>query len=215
MPRNQFYAHFAGRANVDAANLSCSVMSVAPRLPICVARNKAMTRKTAIFGSLLFFLVVPVTVAGIVPWWISRWRADPPFLGIEPLRLLGAAFALAGSPVLIASFARFAIDGLGTPAPIAPPRRLVVRGFYRYVRNPMYVAILAIVFGQAILLGNRDLLIFGGVFWLACHLFVIFYEEPNLRRRFGDDYEAFRAAVPRWLPRLTPWSPADDDRSDR
>ena len=169
-----------------------------------------MTRKTAIFGSLLFFLVAPVTVAGIVPWWISRWHADPAFLGIDPLRLLGAVFVIPELLVLIASFTRFAVDGFGTPAPIAPPRRLVVRGFYRYVRNPMYVAILAIVFGQAILLGNLSLLAYGAAFWLACHLFVILYEEPNLRRRFGNDYEMFRAAVPRWLPRLRPWSAADN-----
>lgn len=169
-----------------------------------------MTRIQAIGGSLLFFVVAPVTAAGIVPWWISRWYVEPPFLGIDLSRFLGVLLIAAGLPVLIASFARFALDGLGTPAPIAPPRRLVLRGAYRYVRNPMYVAILAIVFGQAILFGNVDLVWYGALFWLACHLFVIFYEEPNLLRRFGNEYATFRAAVPRWLPRLRPWSPNAD-----
>ncbi len=167
-----------------------------------------MTRGTAIIGTILFFAIGPVTVAGIVPWWISRWDVGPAFLGIGPLRFLGGAMIAAGLPVLIEAFARFAVEGLGTPAPIAPPRHLVLRGTYRYVRNPIYVADLSIVFGQAILFGNVDLVAYGMVFWLACHLFVVFYEEPTLRRRFGNDYEQFCAAVPRWLPRVRPWSPA-------
>jgi len=172
-----------------------------------------MTRKTAIFGSFLFFVVAPLTVAGVVPWWISQWRTEPAFLAMEPLRFLGVALVLAGLPILIGSFARFATEGLGTPAPIAPPRHLVIRGAYRYVRNPMYVALLAIIVGQAILFASRALLLYGAAFWLACHFFVILYEEPNLRRRFGEDYQRFRAAVPRWLPRLVPWFPPADKES--
>ncbi len=167
-----------------------------------------MTRSTAILGTILFFAIGPVTVAGIVPWWISRWDVGPAFLGIGPSRFLGGAMIAAGLPVLIEAFARFAVEGLGTPAPIAPPRHLVLRGTYRYVRNPIYVADLSIIFGQGILFGNVDLVAYGMVFWLACHLFVFFYEEPTLRRRFGNDYEQFCAAVPRWLPRVRPWSPA-------
>jgi len=167
-----------------------------------------MTRGTAIIGTILFFAIGPVTVAGIVPWWISRWDVGPAFLEIGPLRFLGGAMIAAGLPVLIEAFARFAVEGLGTPAPIAPPRHLVLRGTYRYVRNPIYVADLSIIFGQGILFGNVDLVAYGMVFWLACHLFVVFYEEPTLRRRFGNDYEQFCAAVPRWLPRVRPWPPA-------
>jgi protein-S-isoprenylcysteine O-methyltransferase Ste14 len=166
-----------------------------------------VTRTIAIAGSVVFFVVAPVTAAGVVPWWISDWSAGPPFLGFEPLRYLGAAMVVAGLPVLINSFARFALEGLGTPAPIAPPRHLVLRGPYRYVRNPIYVAILAIVLGQALLFGSVALVTYGAVFWLACHLFVVFYEEPALRRRFGSEYADFCAAVPRWLPRLKPWHP--------
>jgi len=116
-----------------------------------------MTRGTAIIGTILFFAIGPVTVAGIVPWWISRWDVGPAFLGIGPLRFLGGAMIAAGLPVLIEAFARFAVEGLGTPAPIAPPRHLVLRGTYRYVRNPIYVADLSIIFGQGILFGNVDL----------------------------------------------------------
>lgn len=166
-----------------------------------------MMRTMPIAGSVIFFAVAPVTVAGLVPWWISGWHTAPPLLGFEPLRYFGGAMAAAGLPVLIDSFARFALEGLGTPAPIAPPRHLVIRGSYRYVRNPIYVAILAIVFGQALVFGNLNLIAYGAVVWLACHLFVIFYEEPTLRRRFGSEYEGFCAAVPRWLPRLKPWQP--------
>jgi len=103
------------------------------------------------------------------------------------------------------SFARFAIHGLGTPAPVAPPQKLVVTGLYRYVRNPMYVSVVAIILGQALLFGDWRLVVYGAVFWLACHAFVLVYEEPTLRRKFGAQYEGFCANVPRWIPRLTPW----------
>jgi protein-S-isoprenylcysteine O-methyltransferase Ste14 len=167
-----------------------------------------MTRAVAIWGSILFFAIAPVTVAGIVPWWISRWHVDPAFFGIGPLRILGGVLIAAGLPVLVEAYARFALDGMGTPAPIAPPRHLVVRGVYRHVRNPIYVALLAIIFGQAILLANINLVFYGAVVWLACHLFVVIYEEPNLRRLFGRDFEEFCVAVPRWLPRVRPWPPS-------
>src|SRR5882762_8775098 len=103
------------------------------------------------------------------------------------------------------SFARFALQGLGTPAPIAPTQNLVVTGLYRYVRNPIYVAL---ILGQAALFGDQRLLAYGVLVWLAFHAFVVGYEEPVLVRRFGTEYEDFRANVPRWIPRLTPWRAA-------
>ena len=106
---------------------------------------------------------------------------------------------LAGVPGLVDSFARFALQGLDTPAPIAPTRNLVVTGLYRYVRNPIHVAVVAIVLGQAVLLCNWHLIVYGALFWLAFHLFVVAYEEPTLEQTFGGEYEAFRANVPRWL----------------
>ena len=103
------------------------------------------------------------------------------------------------------SFGRFALQGLGTPAPIAPTQHLVVTGLYRYVRNPIYVAVAAVIFGQAVLFGDWRLFAYGAAFCLDCHLFVVGYEEPTLKKSFGAEYEAFRINVPRWIPRLTAW----------
>ena len=112
---------------------------------------------------------------------------------------------LAGVPGLIDAFVRFALQGLGTPAPIAPPRNLVVTGLYRYVRNPIYVALVSIVLGQAVLMGDWRLIVYGALLWLSFHAVVVVSEEPALEGTFGKEYEAFRAAVPRWIPRMTPW----------
>ena len=89
--------------------------------------------------------------------------------------------------------------------PVFPTQHLVVSGLYRYVRNPMYVAVLAVILGQALIFGSIGLLEYAAVAWLAAHVFVVAYEEPTLRANFGAEYQAFRAAVPRWIPRLTPW----------
>jgi protein-S-isoprenylcysteine O-methyltransferase Ste14 len=105
----------------------------------------------------------------------------------------------------VGSFARFGLEGLGTPSPIAPTQKLVVTGLYRYVRNPMYVAVVAVILGQALLFGDWRLLWYAALFWLACRIFVVVYEEPTLERTFGAEYEDFRANVPRWIPRLTQW----------
>jgi protein-S-isoprenylcysteine O-methyltransferase Ste14 len=105
------------------------------------------------------------------------------------------------------SFARFALQGLGTPAPVFPTRRLVVTGCYRFVRNPIYLAVVSIVLGEGATLGNVTLIAYGLIAWLASHVFVVAYEEPTLRRTFGAEYEAFCAQVPRWRPRRTPYIP--------
>jgi protein-S-isoprenylcysteine O-methyltransferase Ste14 len=159
----------------------------------------------AILGSAVFFVIAPCVVAGYVPWVFSRWEFSPPFFGLAPLRFAGAVLILAGLPVLLDSFARFALEGLGTPAPVFPTKHLVVSGWYRYVRNPMYVAVASVIFGQALLLGNVALLEYGAVVWLCFHLFVLAYEEPKLRATFGEEYHRYSAHVPRWIPRLTPW----------
>jgi protein-S-isoprenylcysteine O-methyltransferase Ste14 len=158
-----------------------------------------------ILGSVAFFAVAPGTVAFWVPWRITRWDVAPPILDLWVLRPVGAVLALVGLIGLAESFSRFAIKGRGTPAPVMPPTRLVVTGLYRYVRNPMYVAVLWIVVGQALLFGSPPLLAYAAVVWLAVHLFVQLYEEPALRARFGEDYAAYTAAVRRWRPRLRPW----------
>jgi protein-S-isoprenylcysteine O-methyltransferase Ste14 len=160
----------------------------------------------AIAGSVFFLLLAPGTVAGLVPWWISRWRIQPAFLGFVGLRYLGALLIVAGIPVVLDSFTRFALQGLGTPAPVLPTEHLVVSGLYRYVRNPMYVGVAAVIFGQGLLFADPRVLSYGALVWLGFHLFVISYEEPTLRRQFGAGYARFCASVPRWLPRLKPWS---------
>jgi protein-S-isoprenylcysteine O-methyltransferase Ste14 len=158
-----------------------------------------------VLGSALFLILAPGTVAGLVPWWISRWQMKPAFFGLSLLRIAGVVLILAGLPVLLDSFARFAIQGLGTPAPVFPTKHLVVTGWYRYVRNPMYVAVLSIIVGQALLLGNIHVLEYGAAAWLVTHFFVLAYEEPTMRATFGEEYQQFCQNVPRWIPRLTPW----------
>jgi protein-S-isoprenylcysteine O-methyltransferase Ste14 len=165
-----------------------------------------MRRISAILGSALFFVLAPCTVAGLTPWWLSRWQMEPAFFGWPPLRIAGVILILAGLPILLDSFARFAIEGLGTPAPVFPTRHLVVTGWYRYVRNPMYVAVVSIILGQALLFANVHVLEYGAATWLVTHFFVLAYEEPKMRATFGDEYREFCANVPRWIPRLTPWS---------
>jgi protein-S-isoprenylcysteine O-methyltransferase Ste14 len=164
-----------------------------------------MRRISAILGSALFFVLAPCTVAGLVPWWISRWQMEPPFFGLSAVRIVGVALILAGLPVLLDSFARFAIQGLGTPAPVFPTKHLVVTGWYRYVRNPMYVAVVSIILGQGLLFGNVAVLEYGAGAWLVAHLFVLAYEEPTMRSTFSEEYKQFCTNVPRWIPRLTAW----------
>jgi protein-S-isoprenylcysteine O-methyltransferase Ste14 len=164
-----------------------------------------MQRVSAVLGSALFFLVAPCVLAGLIPWSMTRWEFRPAFFGLEGARSVGVLLILVGLPGLVDSFARFALQGLGTPAPIAPTQNLVVTGLYRYVRNPIYVAVVAVIVGQAVLFGDWRLLTYGGLMWLAFHVFVLAYEEPVLAETFGSQYEDFRANVPRWIPRLTPW----------
>lgn len=164
-----------------------------------------MKRGWAALGSLAFLVLAPGTVAGLVPFLLSRWQLRPAPLGLEPVRWLGAALVAAGTAVLLDSFARFALRGLGTPAPVLPPTRLVVTGLYRHVRNPMYVAIVVLVGGQALLLGDPRVAAWAALLWGAFHLFVVGYEEPALRRRFGGSYDEYRANVRRWIPRARSW----------
>lgn len=143
----------------------------------------------------------------MVPWWITRWRIEDPTPYWAPLRFVGILLIIGGTAVLVHAFARFALEGLGTPAPIAPPQHLVVGGLYRYVRNPMYLAVTAILVGQALVFGQLVLLGYALAAVVAVVAFVHWYEEPTLRRKFGEQYEAYRRAVPGWWPRRRPWRP--------
>jgi protein-S-isoprenylcysteine O-methyltransferase Ste14 len=167
-----------------------------------------MRRVSAVIGSALFFVLAPCTVAGLVPWWITRWNVGAPLFGFFPLRMAGGVLILAGLPVLLDSFARFALEGVGTPAPVFPTNHLVVTGWYRYVRNPMYVAVAFVILGQALIFGKVTVLEYGALAWLFFHLFVLAYEEPKLRATFGEEYQLYCANVPRWIPRLTAWRPS-------
>ena len=164
-----------------------------------------MNRLGAILGSIVFMFVAPGIVAGLVPWAISQYRMDAPLLGFEPLRWIGGLPLLLGAVLLLETFARFALQGLGTPAPIAPTKTLVVTGSYRFVRNPMYVAVVSLIFGQGLWFGNWGVMAYGLVVWLTVHLFVLAYEEPTLSQSYGAQYDSYRANVRRWIPRLTPW----------
>jgi len=159
-----------------------------------------------IVAALLLLVLVPGTVAGLVPLWLTGGRLEKPFLGFSMLRFAGAALVLAGLGSLLDSFARFVFVGLGTPAPVAPPTRLVVSGQYRHVRNPMYVAVLVIVIGQSLVLGSGALLDYAALLWLFFHLFVVLYEEPRLGSRFGASYREYCRNVRRWWPRVEPWA---------
>jgi protein-S-isoprenylcysteine O-methyltransferase Ste14 len=161
-----------------------------------------MTRTSAAIGSILFLVAAPGTIAGLGPWGINGWRFRD---GPPALRIVGGVVVAVGLWLLLECFARFAFQGRGTPAPVAPPDRLVVSGPYRRVRNPMYVAVTALNLGQAALFADLRLAVYAGLVWTAFHLFVLVYEEPTLRRSFPQDYAAFTAAVPRWIPRLKPW----------
>lgn len=168
-----------------------------------------MGRLRPILGSILFVFVVPGTVAGLLPWSITGWRSTH---APAALRLVGAALIVLGLAVLLHASYRFAVEGSGTPAPIAPTRHLVVGGPNRFVRNPMYLAVVAIIFGQALLLGQWSLAWYGLIVAVGQALFVRFYEEPTLQRAFGVEYERYRAAVRPWIPRLTPWHPDGETR---
>jgi protein-S-isoprenylcysteine O-methyltransferase Ste14 len=162
-------------------------------------------RALAIAGSAVFLVIAPGFIAGLVPWWISHWRLESAFLGLQIFRVVGGVLIGLGLIGLLDSFARFALQGLGTPAPVFPTRHLVITGLYRYVRNPMYVAVVSTIVGQGLLFGNIRLLEYGALIWLLFHAFVLAYEEPVLRATFGSEYDVFCKEVPRWIPRLSPW----------
>src|SRR5271170_6434985 len=167
--------------------------------------NDRVRRALALVGTALFLVLAPGCVAGLVPWWISRWQFHAPFRGYLPIRVIDVVLIAAGPYVVLDSFARFSLQGLGTPAPVFPTRHLVRKGFYRYVRNPMYVAVVAVILGQAALFGDVRVFEYALFAWLVAHLFVLAYEEPTLQKTFGAEYESFCANVPRWIPRVTPW----------
>lgn len=164
-----------------------------------------MSRGHALIGSAAFLVIAPGTVAGLVPWLITKWRVGEG--ASSGYSIIGGILIALSLALLIECFVRFAVKGSGTPAPIAPPNKLVVTGAYARVRNPMYVAVIGLIFGQALWFANAGLIAYGITIAFVFTLFVIYYEEPRLRRAFPDDYPAYFENVPRWRPRFAPWKP--------
>jgi protein-S-isoprenylcysteine O-methyltransferase Ste14 len=165
-----------------------------------------MRKRAAAIGSAALFIIGPGLVLGVVPWLLTRWQFRDPTPYWAIIRVLGVLFILAGLVVLIRAFVRFVTEGFGTPLPAAPPKHLVVGGLYRWVRNPMYVAMLAVIVGQAALFGQLGPVVYAAILWAVAASVVRWREEPVLARRFGADYDAYRQAVPAWWPRLRPWT---------
>jgi protein-S-isoprenylcysteine O-methyltransferase Ste14 len=174
-----------------------------------------MNRIRAVAGSALFLLLAPGTVAVLIPYLITGWELREPILGLPGERMVASALLATGLVLLVEAFGRFALVGRGTPAPVAETERLVVSGSYEHVRNPMYLAVVAVILGQALLFGSWLLVGYALLAWIIVHLFVVFYEERRLARRFGEEYDAYRASVRRWVPRLKPWRPSRSATTQR
>jgi protein-S-isoprenylcysteine O-methyltransferase Ste14 len=157
-----------------------------------------VSRAHAAIGSFVFLFVGPGVVDVVVPWALTRWEVhDFPLA----LRVVGVVLIAAGAAVLLHGFWRFVVEGIGTPSPARPTQNLVVGGAYRYVRNPIYLANTSIIVGQGLLLGQLKLLVYGVGVLVLFTAFVRFYEEPTLRRKFGEEYEDYCRRVPGWWPR--------------
>jgi protein-S-isoprenylcysteine O-methyltransferase Ste14 len=164
-------------------------------------------RVRAWVGTVVFLVLTPGTVAGLIPGLITGWRIPWTGSWVSPVATVAAILILTGVIVLLDAFIRFARAD-GTPAPSMPTVHLVVVGPYRYVRNPMYLAVLTIILGQAVLFGSRGALLYAGVVLLAVVLFVRGYEEPTLELEYGDEYREYRRNVRGWIPLARPWNEA-------
>ena len=158
---------------------------------------------------LLAIAVLPFTVTVLVPIWIAqsygiRWSGGGS-AGVLAVQALGFASAGLGLGLFIASLRRFAGEGEGTLAPWDPPRRLVVRGPYRFVRNPMISGVLFVLIGEALVLRSMPHALWAGVFLVLNLIFIVLLEEPQLRARFGGAYREYCRHVPRVVPRRRPW----------
>jgi protein-S-isoprenylcysteine O-methyltransferase Ste14 len=170
--------------------------------------ERTMHQVTVAFRAARFFVAAPGLVAGVVPYLLTGWGAKVKWPAHGLWIALGAMVIAVGLASLVESFVRFVSRGRGTPAPSAPPVELVVSGQYRFVRNPMYVAVVGIILGQALVLGRVLLVAYGAAVWFMFHVRVLTYEEPRLKRQFGAAYEAYCSRVRRWLPRSPSWKDA-------
>ena len=152
-----------------------------------------------ILKTLLFTILVPGSVTVLVPYLLLPAHSR---VNWDSLGYLGLTALVAGTAIYLRCAWEFAYRGFGTPAPLDPPKVLVSRGLNRFVRNPMYLGVLTIVLGEAALFRSRQLLIYAACLAVAFHLFVVFYEEPALKRQFGETYDEYQRIVPRWIPRF-------------
>lgn len=153
-----------------------------------------------VLNTLLFTILVPATAAGWIPLWLRGNASITDTVALRGVSILLIAVGVA--IYLHTAFWGFALHGLGTPAPIAPTKKLVVVGLHRYVRNPMYIGVALVVLGQAMLFWSGHLLRYAVLFLIIVHLFVVFYEEPTLERQFGQEYGDYQKRVRRWIPRF-------------
>lgn len=164
-----------------------------------------MGSRFSLVKTVIFTLLVPGTVTVLVPYWILRHRHSALMACTSPKNLfsyLGVGGIALGAAVSLWCAWDFAVKGRGTPAPIDPPKELLVSGLYRYVRNPMYIGILLILLGEAFLFCSLALLFYSVIMLVVFHLFVVLYEEPTLAKKFGESYRRYCLEVPRWLPRF-------------
>lgn len=169
-----------------------------------------MRKPAAAATSLMWFVVIGGTFGCLLPYLLGDWRFHEPLPYWDIARAVGALLICAGLVPVVASFVDF-FKASGTPVPVASPQRLVVTGFYRYVRNPIYVGFQVILIGQTLLTGSPGMLIYTSIAWGIGAAAVRFYEEPTLSRKFGADYQVYRRAVHAWMPRLHPWTPGKQD----
>jgi len=150
--------------------------------------------------TIFFMLLVPGLLLGVLPAWLMA--ADTALFSLGLFRWLAVPLWLIGAAVMLWCAWDFTVKGRGTPAPIEPPRELVISGLYRYVRNPMYDGALLVLFGHVLWFPSLALIVCPIIFFVSFHLFVVLYEEPYLRKTFGAAYEQYCRDVPRWLPRV-------------
>jgi protein-S-isoprenylcysteine O-methyltransferase Ste14 len=175
-------------------------------LPRLAGHSKKKNDQDAMSLRVLQSLILPVTVAGVVPWLLVVGDGVPEAWPPSPLNAVPAVVLLAAGLLLLAGTVRlFATEGLGTLAPWDAPRRLVIRGPYRYVRNPMILGAFLIILTEAEALASRTLFVWFLLVVLANLIYIPLSEEPGLERRFGEAYREYRRNVPRWIPRRTPW----------
>ena len=165
-----------------------------------------MRRTTAAAVSVAWGVALGVTFGGLLPYLLGDWHFHQPLPDWAIAQAAGGLFIGAGLVPIVASFVEFT-KANGTPVPVASPPRLVVSGFYRYVRNPIYVGFLVMLLGEALLFGSLGLLKYAAVAWCIGAAAVHWYEEPTLARKFGAEYQDYRRAVRAWIPRLHPWTP--------